>query len=235
MGINYTDILTTAPVIAATFNNPLDELDQAIKLNAYAKTAAPTVNDDSADGYTVGSRWIDTTNDRMYTAVDVTPGAAIWLETGALTINMAAPNFYTVLGTPALGVLGSRTPSWLFDDSAIESAGASIPYTGIKSGTSISVEMYWAMESATSGNVFISARALFVAVGEDMAAAELSSSSTESVPGTAKLLKKTTFTIAGLSYSTGKVLRLSLSRSGNQAADTATGDLHFLGATVRFL
>lgn len=48
-------------------------------------TAAPTVNDDSADGYGPGSHWIDTTNDRIYINVDATVGAAIWNEVGAVT------------------------------------------------------------------------------------------------------------------------------------------------------
>lgn len=49
----------------------------SLKCN-YAAAAAPTVNDDSGDGYTVGSIWVDTTNDDAYIAVDVTLGAAVW-------------------------------------------------------------------------------------------------------------------------------------------------------------
>ena len=44
----------------------------------FTATAAPTVNDDSGDGYRVGSRWIDVTNDRSYVLLDATLGAAIW-------------------------------------------------------------------------------------------------------------------------------------------------------------
>lgn len=47
------------------------------KLNA---SAPPTINDDSADGYSVGSLWIDTTNDIAYICVDATSGAAIWVR-----------------------------------------------------------------------------------------------------------------------------------------------------------
>lgn len=46
-----------------------------IKLNG---TAAPAVNDDSGDGYGIGSLWVDTTNDNAYIATDVTVGAANW-------------------------------------------------------------------------------------------------------------------------------------------------------------
>lgn len=44
----------------------------------YSATAAPTVNDDSADGYGVGSLWIDVTGDDVYMCVDATAGAAVW-------------------------------------------------------------------------------------------------------------------------------------------------------------
>lgn len=48
----------------------------------YAKTVAPTVNDDSDDGYGVGSWWFDTTADRAYVCLDATATAAVWVEVG---------------------------------------------------------------------------------------------------------------------------------------------------------
>lgn len=41
---------------------------------------SPTVGDDSGDGYTIGSIWIDTTADKVYLATDVTLGAAVWKD-----------------------------------------------------------------------------------------------------------------------------------------------------------
>lgn len=46
-----------------------------------AKTADPTVNDDANDGYVVGSRWINTTDDREFVCVDSTVGSAVWTRT----------------------------------------------------------------------------------------------------------------------------------------------------------
>jgi len=51
-----------------------------VKLDA---VTAPTVNDDSGDGYSVGSKWCDVTNDKEYTCLDSTVGAAVWTETTA--------------------------------------------------------------------------------------------------------------------------------------------------------
>lgn len=55
----------------------LTSLGAGIKNNITA-TVAPTINDDSGDGYSVGSFWINVTADLIYQAVDVTLGAAIW-------------------------------------------------------------------------------------------------------------------------------------------------------------
>ncbi len=54
----------------------------AIFLNKVDATTAPTVNDDSGDGYEVGSIWIDVTNDKAYTCVDASTGAAVWTAGG---------------------------------------------------------------------------------------------------------------------------------------------------------
>jgi hypothetical protein len=43
-------------------------------------TVAPTVTDDSAAGYSIGSEWWDNTAGRMYVARAVTVGAAVWDE-----------------------------------------------------------------------------------------------------------------------------------------------------------
>lgn len=50
----------------------------------YYATSAPTVNDDSTDGYVAGrSRWIDLANQKEYICTDASSGAAIWKETTA--------------------------------------------------------------------------------------------------------------------------------------------------------
>lgn len=49
-------------------------------LNKFDATVAPTVNEDSDDGYGVGSIWIDVTADDSYICEDATVGAAIWVD-----------------------------------------------------------------------------------------------------------------------------------------------------------
>jgi hypothetical protein len=48
-------------------------------------TAAPTASDDGTDGYSVGSIWIDVTNDTSWICVDTTTSAAVWLRTGQVS------------------------------------------------------------------------------------------------------------------------------------------------------
>ncbi len=55
---------------------------QKRKLDA---TAAPTVNDDSGDGYAIGSRWFDITNDKEYVCLDASVGAAVWVVTTGIS------------------------------------------------------------------------------------------------------------------------------------------------------
>lgn len=50
-----------------------------LKMN-FAATTAPTTTDDSAAGYAVGSRWLDTTNDKAYVCLDDTATSAVWTE-----------------------------------------------------------------------------------------------------------------------------------------------------------
>ena len=52
--------------------------DIATKKSNLSASVAPTVNEDSGDGYAVGSFWLDTTADDAYICLDATVGAAVW-------------------------------------------------------------------------------------------------------------------------------------------------------------
>lgn len=67
------------------------------------KTSAPGVGDDTADGYKVGDRWLDESNDRIYEAIDVTGGAAVWIE----SLPAAAYGSYTPTLTNVTNVAAS--------------------------------------------------------------------------------------------------------------------------------
>ncbi len=47
---------------------------------SFDEVDAPDVNDDTTDGWKVGSLWVDVTNDKGYLCLDITDGAAVWIE-----------------------------------------------------------------------------------------------------------------------------------------------------------
>jgi hypothetical protein len=53
-----------------------------LPFSKFDATAAPTVNDDAGDGFSVGSFWHDVTNDNSYVCQDATAAAAVWEQVG---------------------------------------------------------------------------------------------------------------------------------------------------------
>jgi hypothetical protein len=70
--------IETASLIKRAFEQ-IDSSTNIAKSN-FVATANPTVSDDTDDGYTIGSWWINTTSDEAYLCVDATAGAAVWTK-----------------------------------------------------------------------------------------------------------------------------------------------------------
>ena len=62
-------------VLGELFLNKADRIESA---------SAPTVTDDSADGYQTGAIWVNTTSDTVYVLVDATAGSAVWMDVSSL-------------------------------------------------------------------------------------------------------------------------------------------------------
>lgn len=52
-------------------------------LNNFGATTPPAVSDDNTSGYSIGSHWIDVSNDVLYVCVDDTTGNAVWLNSSS--------------------------------------------------------------------------------------------------------------------------------------------------------
>lgn len=77
------------------------------KMHDFDHAGPPTVDDDSSDGFGVGSPWVDVANGRSYLCVDASAGAAVWVEVSAIAAiqNLAALTFQqpTVISTKVGG------------------------------------------------------------------------------------------------------------------------------------
>lgn len=80
--------------------------------NNFAATVAPALSNDGTQGYAVGSRWVDTTGQESYIAINVATGAAVWSKTTVGTIAevsglQAALDAKAVVGSTAGAALGT--------------------------------------------------------------------------------------------------------------------------------
>lgn len=222
---NHTPLSTGAAAQAATFNSVFSQLDAAIKKNNYAATGAPTTGDDTADGYTVGSRWIDVTNDRAYVAVDVTLGAAVWKEMSfpaAVTQNFGVTGVLTVTGTEAINTSGNNN-------------GLAVTRTGASSA-SLAGQIEIAQNDGTAmeanerlGQINFSGHNGTSAV----ASVQIIASATETWSGTARGSKIVFYTVPNTTTSITIALTLEQNQNANFAGDVgvASGKVYKVNNT----
>jgi len=74
-------LLTDGTVSTRPVTNP------TTSTNNLAAAAAPTATSDRSAGYSVGSRWFDTTTGRGYICTDATAGAAVWNPIGVQDVS----------------------------------------------------------------------------------------------------------------------------------------------------
>lgn len=80
----------TDDIVAGSFNISTNVFTPAgIILNNITATTAPTVNEDSGDGYSAGSLWVNLTTDLAYICVDAGVGAASWRQLVDTTTSQA--------------------------------------------------------------------------------------------------------------------------------------------------
>jgi hypothetical protein len=127
---NGTDIVLTSGAIE---NQVLEAIGLKTfnlvngKIN-YAATAAPTTGDDNADGYRIGSLWIDITNDEAYRCVDDTTGAAVWIGTTLEVTDLGSLATVTPTGTGSTSTFLRGDNSWTAVDALPSQTGHSGKY-----------------------------------------------------------------------------------------------------------
>ena len=119
-------------------------------IHNWAAAVAPTANEDSGDGYAVGSFWFDTTADKIYSCVDATVAAAVWkdLTPSAGAGDVVGPAASTDL---ALARFDGVTGKLLQDGAATESDEGllTINYDSTSGGADLSIVQ--ALKRTTTG------------------------------------------------------------------------------------
>ena len=89
-------------------------------------SADPTTGDDSDDGYSVGSRWENTTDDREFVCLDATAAAAVWLRTTGSTIPEKTPvNAVASQGTISLSGVPNAVETFVIEGTTFTWVAAS--------------------------------------------------------------------------------------------------------------
>jgi hypothetical protein len=63
--------------------------------NNHSASSDPTVNDDDADGYAIGSVWINTTTDVAFVCAHASTGAAVWVQS-SISLTSPGPHLFSV-------------------------------------------------------------------------------------------------------------------------------------------
>jgi len=95
-----TQYIATSVGVGAAAWFPLNTIK-----NNFAATAAPLATNDGSQGYSNGSRWIDSTTGNIYTATSVATGAAVWSAGGGAAGTVSA----TPPASPSSGDLWYNT------------------------------------------------------------------------------------------------------------------------------
>jgi hypothetical protein len=149
---------------------------------------------------------------------------------------VAADNFTKSQGSAVMSSLGTPDEyftSWLFDASVVEGIGTVLKQPPWAKNVNITI--YYAMDSATSGDVALICEYQTLEEGDSCLSDSLNTVEVDdTVPGTAQYLAIVDMGRFELSDTVKGLFKLNIMRRGHVAADTATGDMHFIGVLLEW-
>jgi len=119
--------------------------DVTTTLDNFSASTAPTANDDTGDGYAVGSQWYDTTNAQVYICVDASSGAAVWRQVGALSgfVALASGGTGSDLSSTGPGAVEQRTAGAVLTVVKHNYGASTAPTTGDDTGDGYALGSLW--------------------------------------------------------------------------------------------
>ncbi len=200
-----------------------------VKLDA---TTAPDENNDTTEGYSVGSRWFDVTADKEYVCLNNTEGEAVWTETTQSGGSGNKRIFLAPGGTINLAGIGVHTDiaRALFTDGYIHKAA--VLWTLPQDFTSIvSLKAYFGSNSPPSGNLYMEFSTRAIAAGESyVSGGQTGTISYTTYPNSLNLSTYiVTAAIDTLTMEVGDLIGIRVSRDATHGSDTVVGDVNFFG------
>lgn len=213
-GIEWLDT-TTTPWVVKRFDGSDDIIIGYINattnlftpagliLDKVDATTAPTINDDNADGYSVGSKWIDITNDRAYIAVDVSTGAAIWKEiSGSINGPSSSVDSEIVLFSGTTGRVVKRASGTGYvkaTSGVMETPVATVPLVDLanQAANSVVVNATGSSAAPTALNMAASTMLARLAAGNIVAASVADIKTLLGISTSVVTIKKQIFTASG--------------------------------------
>ena len=137
-------VATTGTTIVLTSGAITGQIFEAVGLKTfslvngkinYAGTSAPGAGDDNADGYRVGSMWIDITNDESYRCVDDSTGAAVWIGTTLEASDLGSLALVTPSGTGSTSTFLRGDNAWVAVDALPSQSGNAGKYLTTNAST----------------------------------------------------------------------------------------------------
>jgi len=148
---------------------------------------------------------------------------SLWVPASAYEISSGAPS------AGVIGHLYGQAPYWALDDSLLEAVGTSVRLPASMSAN-LAIYIYFCMDTAVAGVVRFLPTSTPIAAGESLTTLRAYTTRDATVPAVAQTLGITVAWSPDTAERAGVYQRHAVARYGNNAADTAAGDLFFLGA-----
>lgn len=164
-GTSSLTVTLNANAVTAARTITMPDADVTLFKHNYGSASAPGASDDSASGYSVGSRWWDTTADEEYVALDVTAGTAVWKSTtaGATDANAVHVNVSSEISAITAKATPVAADYVLIEDSAASNAKKSVLLQNL--GLGIKLDDTAAPDDNTDNNATTSKHGLLPKLG----------------------------------------------------------------------